>query len=151
MSYHNKCGECNVCCTRFRVAEVKWMDKDAKPKDTLCENYCNGCTIYKDRPDACATYECFWLKVNNVNNSLPVNLRPDKCNVMVTAQSEKGVGQFWLDEVGENSFDIANMTSDQKQLLEEVVRFTDNQSSPVDLFVRTHDWKTKKVNIETEQ
>ena len=127
------------------------MGGDAKPKDTLCDKYCNGCTIYEDRPKPCVDYECLWLKINSVNNSLPVSLRPDNCDVMVTARFEEGVGHLLLDEVKENSFDVTNMTPDQERLVTEVTKLMANQTIPTALFVRNYNWKVNRINIQMEQ
>lgn len=151
MSFHNHCGDCNACCKRFSIPEIKWMGGDAKPKDILCDKYCNGCTIYEERPKPCVDYECLWLKINSVNNSLPVSLRPDNCDVMVTARFEEGVGHLLLDEVKENSFDVTNMTPAQKSLVTEVTKLMANQTIPTALFVRSYDWDVKRINIQMEQ
>ena len=92
-------------------------------------------------------FDCLWLKVNSINGSLPVELRPDKCHVMVHSKTEDGVGYILLEEVKENSFDIMNMTPEQERLVAEVLRLMANQTIPTELHVRTFDWKILKVNI----
>ena len=151
MSSHNSCGECTACCHRWAIPEVTWMDEDVKPKDTLCDKYCNGCTIYEERPKVCADFECVWLKINSVNNSLPVSLRPDNCDVMVTARFDEGVGHLLLDELAAGTFDIANMTPAQTRLVMEIIKLIENQSIPTELFLRTYEWDVKKVNIHTDK
>ena len=151
MSSYNDCGDCNACCKRFKIPEIKWMGDGGKPSNTLCNKYCNGCTIYEERPKVCADYQCLWLKINSVNNSLPVSMRPDNCDVMVTAKFEDGVGQLLMDEVKEDSFDVTNMTPDQENLIKEVTALMANQTIPTALFVRSYDWKVNRINIQMEQ
>lgn len=123
------------------------MGSEGKPQNTLCDKYCSGCTIYETRPKVCATFECFWLKINR----LPEELRPDKCNVVVSGDVKDGVGYIWLDELKENSFDITNMTPDQEHLLKEVAILMANQTIPTKLFLRSYNWKETQINIQLEQ
>jgi hypothetical protein len=50
------CGDCNMCCRIFSIETV-----DNKPAGPLCKHWCNGCTIYKDRPPVCRNFSCTWL------------------------------------------------------------------------------------------
>lgn len=152
MSSHNHCGECSACCDRLRVSEITWMGDDGKPRDTLCDKYCDGCTIYEERPQMCAKFECLWLKINNTEGrDLPISLRPDSCDVMVTAMFEDGVGHIIMDELRENSFDVMNMTLAQESLVTEIIALMANQTMPTALYVRSYDWDVKRINLTHEQ
>lgn len=148
---YNPCGDCNACCTRFVMPEVTWMtdgDKVGKPRNTTCDKWCDGgCTIYEDRPSACAEYQCLWLKINTSGGNLPIELRPDSTKVLVGAQYEAGIGRIFLEEMEKNAFDVMNPTPVQAQLLAEVLALMANQSMPTELFVRTYDWKTLRINV----
>jgi len=86
-----------------------------------------------------------------VNNSLPVDLRPDKCGVMVSADSQDGKASILLDELAEDTFDIAHMTPAQTRLIAEVITLIENQTIPTELFLRKYNWETLRINIQTEQ
>jgi hypothetical protein len=56
-----------------------------KPAHEKC-NHCtsSGCSIYADRPEACATFECLWLASQKVPSlAFPAALRPDRCGVVI--------------------------------------------------------------------
>lgn len=67
-----ECGTCKVCCTLTYVSELN------KPEGMVCVHCDNGCRIYEGRPDACASYQCAWLK-----GDLPEAMRPDMACVMI--------------------------------------------------------------------
>ena len=51
------CGSCSACCTVMSVHEI------AKGMYEACEHLCGaGCGIYAERPGACRTFECQWLR-----------------------------------------------------------------------------------------
>ena len=53
-----RCGDCSLCCKLFEIEELN------KPKDKWCQ-HCRpakgGCSIYEQRPQACAEFICSWL------------------------------------------------------------------------------------------
>ena len=151
-SSHNHCGECNVCCDRPSIPEAVWMGDEGKPRGMLCDKWCNGCTIYEERPKMCAAFECLWLKINNSQGrDLPVELRPDNCDVMISSQFIEGVGHIIMDEVKDNSFDVMNMTPEQESLVQEIIALMANQTIPTALFKRSYDWTMARVNLSHEK
>ena len=145
---YNACGECKVCCQRPAIPQHTWLPEGKKPRDTLCEKYCNGCTIYATRPKVCADFQCLWLWINNnIPNTLPIEMRPDQSKIMVTSQMNNGVGMILLDEVEEGALDFENLTPQQQRLIDEIVRFMQNQTVPTELHYRRYDWNTYKLNI----
>jgi hypothetical protein len=73
------CGKCTMCCKLLAVSDLK------KPKNKLCE-HCKigvGCKIYDDRPESCEAFKCLWLQTQDHYPPLPMNLRPDKCKVVL--------------------------------------------------------------------
>ena len=73
-----ECGECSLCC---KFLEIPSLQKGA---DTWCPHCKLGvyhaCSIYKDRPDDCVNFNCFW-KAESWSNWL----RPDRCKVLFEA------------------------------------------------------------------
>jgi hypothetical protein len=56
-----------------------------KPAHQACE-HCTmqGCGIYADRPETCATFQCLWLASQQVEQlALPATMRPDRCGVVI--------------------------------------------------------------------
>jgi len=79
------CGDCTVCCTSTKVPELK------KPERTKCK-YCEkGCSIYDQRPQSCAEFECLYLKGG-------IDIRPDKCGVIIEDYSEFLFAMCYKDE-----------------------------------------------------
>lgn len=67
-----------MCC---RVLEIQSLDK---PAGILCRhNTGRGCGIYLERPEACARWNCLWLRIS----ALPDSLRPDRSGVMFSLDS----------------------------------------------------------------
>lgn len=145
----NLCGECNACCKRYNITDAFWRSDD-KPRNTLCEKWCNGCEIYEERPKSCSDFECVWLKISKARD-LSINLRPDKVGGMVTARMENGEGQLLIEEIEPGSFDPMNMTPEQQQLVSELVNLSSNQDVPTSLYIRSYDWKISKINFEIEK
>lgn len=127
------------------------MGGDAKPKDKLCDKYCNGCTVYKDRPTVCREFECLWLKINTLGGNLSEELRPNNTGIMITARYTDGMGHIIIDELEEDIFDILNMTPNQKLIMDEVTALIDNQTMPTELVLRSHNWEMFPININRSE
>lgn len=67
-----ECGDCTLCCTVTAVRELN------KPERVDCVHCNKGCSIYEQRPVACAAFSCAWL-----DGDLPDWMRPDKVGVMI--------------------------------------------------------------------
>lgn len=75
------CGACTLCCTVMKVT----TSDAVKPAHQTCE-HCSGqgCGIYADRPETCATFQCLWLASQQVEQlALPAAMRPDRCGVVI--------------------------------------------------------------------
>ena len=88
-----KCDECTQCCT--------WMDATTYGHSfghgKSCFYLQKNCTIYETRPvNACQTYKCHWL----ASDDLPMWMRPDLCNAIVTPRKQKGFEYFDVTECG---------------------------------------------------
>ena len=76
-----KCGTCSACCRWPAVAEI---DKPAKTPCRYLRNKKFGCTIYSERPTACAQYRCSWLRgVGSTED------RPDRSHVLIDRRMTK--------------------------------------------------------------
>ncbi len=80
-SSSRSCGDCTACCTLLGIQEIK------KPAGLRCrylkllsKDGVGGCTIYKDRPSACADFQCLWLRGFGLRRH-----RPDRSGIMFTA------------------------------------------------------------------
>lgn len=87
------CGSCTLCCTIMGV-QMDPHPEPMKPIYTPCRHECKrGCGIYEIRPDACRTWECFWLATQGfaemfgVEIALPKDMRPDRCGVVLEMNS----------------------------------------------------------------
>lgn len=150
MSY-NACGDCTACCERLTIDGDIW-DNGEKPRNTMCEYNCNGCTIYESRPQVCRDFKCVWLRIKEARPSFPERLRPDNVGAMViTKEPENNEGKILFDELGPGSFKILGLTKIQNELLTEIAVLASRQDIPTTLLHRTYDWDLKKINIQMEQ
>lgn len=152
----NLCGDCNACCERYTIPDVFWSS-EPKPRNALCEKWCNGCSIYEERPQACKDFECVWLLLHKARDGkFPVSLRPDNTGVMVvTRDPQEGYdkhkkGQIIIEEVKPGAFDRNNITPEQLYLLSELAVLVDRQEIPTTLYFRSYDWKISKMDVSVE-
>lgn len=81
-----QCGSCTACCI---APELDALGKEMWQPCAHLNDGCVGCSIYEERPQACADYRCVWLDIEK----LPDKFRPDRCGFMLRAQ-EAGI-QVW--------------------------------------------------------
>lgn len=88
------CDGCSKCCEGVVNGVAHGYDfYPGKP----CHFLGKGCTIYADRPvSPCHEYECAWLE----SDELPMWMRPDMCNVLVTRREKDGIEYFDIREAG---------------------------------------------------
>jgi Fe-S-cluster containining protein len=72
------CGECNACCKPFKIPEINKHGSD------WCQHCVvgHGCSIYKDRPQACRSFKCTWLAGDEDET-----VRPDNLGVLEAIQT----------------------------------------------------------------
>lgn len=81
----NHCGECKACCKTLYFK----TDKFTKHSHTMCQHACaSGCKIYFARPRECQVFECRWLKSQRLNDRMAPELRPDRCGVIFTDDTQ---------------------------------------------------------------
>ena len=85
MSDFRSCGECTACCTWLIGNAFGWEFGNGKSCKFL---ECNGCGVHKVRPNICKKYQCAWSQ-----HLLPEEMRPDKCNTLVSVENGKN-GQY---------------------------------------------------------
>ena len=95
MTIQRSCDGCSKCCEGWVSGKAYQYDFYAsKP----CHFLCNGCTIYEDRPeDPCKSYKCAWLE----SDELPMWMRPDLSNAIVTRRFNEKIEYYDLIETGE--------------------------------------------------
>jgi len=63
-----ECGDCNECCIWIGVKALN------KPPAIPCAYLCDkGCSIYKNRPNECAKFDCAWLQGQMPEEDQPCN------------------------------------------------------------------------------
>lgn len=84
----NSCGACRQCCKTPHIAEIQ------KPSHTLCplSSPLVGCTVHRSKPKSCAAFECLWLRSQKRNDRMPIELRPDRCGVYFTEDTNQFSG-----------------------------------------------------------
>ncbi len=108
-----KCGTCSACCRWPSVAEI------AKPARIPCQYlHKQGfrCTIYADRPKACAAYRCTWLR--GMGSAHHNRDRPDTCGVLIDRRST----QFGVVLVAKSLVPGAAMSPKGKRAIERTTR-----------------------------
>lgn len=89
------CDGCSKCCEGWLRGEANQHTfYPGKP----CHYLAKGCSIYDNRPkDPCQQYKCMWLE----SDELPMWMRPDLCNAIVTKHNKDGVEFYSLVEAGQ--------------------------------------------------
>ena len=77
-----ECGECTACCTWLVGESYGIFFGNGKSCKFL---KCDGCSIYEERPKVCRKYQCAWSQ-----EILPFDMRPDKCNFIVSVEERDG-------------------------------------------------------------
>jgi len=86
--------------------------KGLKKANTKCEHASsNGCTIYKDRPDACSHFECLWL-----TNNWADEYRPDKSGIMLVGFKNHIAACRVSDDVNESLFNLIKQNNGVKKV-----------------------------------
>ncbi len=77
------CGDCTACCSGQLMGESygNWFGRGKKCIFLVKES----CTIYETRPESCRKYQCAWSQ-----HLLDMDLRPDKCGLMVSVEIADG-------------------------------------------------------------
>lgn len=105
----SSCGTCTLCCKlvpfEATLGELPFGRNDSTKKagewcglcrrDGGCNGGSGGCTAFgnEQRPNACSTFECFWLKSQETEHPLPLALRPDQIGAVTV------IGRTGLDVV----------------------------------------------------
>lgn len=94
MNEPRSCDECSKCCEGWLSGVAhEHTFYSGKP----CHFLGKGCTIYEERPEKpCKSYKCEWLS----SNELPVWMRPDMCNAILTKRTRESIEFYDLTEAG---------------------------------------------------
>jgi len=68
-----ECGDCALCC---KLIEVLPLDKPAGKWCQHCTK--QSCSIWKERPRICRSYECLW----RLSEPMGEVLRPSNCHIV---------------------------------------------------------------------
>ena len=105
-----KCGTCSACC---RWPSIPALDKPARVPCQHLHKQGFRCTIYEDRPEACAAYNCTWLRGMGATKD-----RPDDCGVLIDRRST----QFGVVLVAKSLVPGATMSLKGKRAIERATR-----------------------------
>lgn len=74
------CGTCGMCCKLLGIAAID------KAPGRWCGRYkrAAGCSIYADRPAACASFMCLWLTSDGLDDAW----RPDKAKFVLFTEQD---------------------------------------------------------------
>lgn len=74
------CGECGMCCKLLGIEAI------AKPSGIWCPHFQRGrgCSVYADRPGACASFECLWLESERLDDAW----RPDRARFVMYTERD---------------------------------------------------------------
>lgn len=139
MSY-NLCGDCNACCSVpvLESEHMAWRNTN-KVRNELCDQWCGGCKIYDQRPQACRNFECLWLRIRKSREDYTIERRPNKLGFMVsTMEIENGI-RFVIDEVQPNSFNLEDMSVEQSEFFREVLYLASVQEKKVEVIWKSFD------------
>lgn len=83
------CGECSACCDGHLIAN---SHGNKFGRGMPCAFLAKGlCSIYHDRPGFCHKYQCAWSQ-----RILHEDMRPDKCGLMVSVESNSDTEEQFL-------------------------------------------------------
>jgi hypothetical protein len=94
MNTKRTCDSCTECCKG-------WLHGSAYGHDFYRGKQCffllKNCTIYDNRPEnPCKSYKCHWL----ASEDLPMWMRPDLSNVIVTKRQNNNIEYYEIIECG---------------------------------------------------
>lgn len=87
------CGSCTMCCKLLGIKEI------AKPTNKWC-GHCEigkGCRIYDNRPQSCREFECLYLMSFDQGTTPAIELRPDKCKVVIAPTTDEHIFSAHVD------------------------------------------------------
>jgi len=79
------CDGCTKCCEGWLSADIYGFKID--PENGACRFLSkHGCGIYPVREPLCKNFQCEWKE----NSQIPVNMKPDKSNVIILIKKLEG-------------------------------------------------------------
>lgn len=115
MSQFRECGDCSACCSWLTAEVYGWEIGCGK----ACRFLENGkCSIYKARDSVCRKYQCAWTQ-----HLLPEEMRPDKCNIIVSVEIENNIQYLKVIPINNKKID-----SKTKKMFEE---WSEKMNTPV--------------------
>lgn len=82
------CGECTECCDGNLIGKSYGNDFYKNKPCIFLVN--KKCSIYKNRPQVCRSFQCAWTQ-----NLLDDDMRPDKCGIIVSIEADEFGKQYF--------------------------------------------------------
>ena len=101
------CDGCTMCCKLLEVAPLN------KPRATWC-THCDqkrGCTIYPDRPGACRSFHCGYLRIGHLDE----RWKPSKAKFLVNYEDQANRIAIHVDPARPNAWRVAPFYATIKQ------------------------------------
>ena len=90
---NRECGSCTACCEG-------WVSGEAYGEPFYTGRHCHfldkGCTIYQDRPSACAAFKCAWIE----SQQIPNWMKPEYSKVILYNKHEGDMKWLCMVEMG---------------------------------------------------
>lgn len=84
-----ECGECHACCAGVLVGSA-YGNKFGAKYGSCSFLVDKECSIYKDRPETCKSFQCAWTQ----HLFSEEDMRPDKSGLMVSVETDKDNKQY---------------------------------------------------------
>jgi Fe-S-cluster containining protein len=82
MSEFRPCGDCTACCDGWLIGEANGKSFG---HGKACPFLINKmCSIYKDRPNVCCSYQCAWTQ-----HLFPEWMKPNECGVLISVEKKE--------------------------------------------------------------
>jgi hypothetical protein len=89
------CGDCTVCCTLFPIKGLPQYEETkpaGEPCKWLLDTPTERCGKYPERPMACQSYECLWIKDGReTKRKLLHSYRPNELGIVFDLTARKHV------------------------------------------------------------
>jgi len=117
----NLCGECNVCCIKYRIPKEKmfWRDTDKERYEACDKLRKNQCSLYEKRPDPCKNFECLWLQLSKKGKEdFKTEWRPDRIGFVVKVEQVESKVFLTIEELEKDSANLQKLNQEQDSFIQ---------------------------------